>query len=85
MNQNTLTSRMTRFCKYAGLGGACLSLGVFAGCNPEVAGIVLEGFQGLSEALLSAFFTSIQPEDATDGGGGGTTTMIISEALRLLA
>jgi len=60
-------------------GGSTFVLG---GCDPEVSGLVLAGFNDLSVTFVDAFFTLLANQAAEDqaesggdltGGGGGST------------
>lgn len=49
-----------------------------SGCDPAVRNTLLQGLEtttnGLTGALISAFFLGLQDDETTTGGGGLTTT-----------
>jgi hypothetical protein len=49
------------------------SMYLLSGCDPEVQGVVLSGFQDLAVTFVDAFFLTIQPEEeAVAGTLGGS-------------
>ena len=72
MSKRKLRSRMMRFVTAAALGGSAFQL---SGCDPVVRDTLLLGLetttQSLSATLISAFFISLEDDDAS---GGLTTT-----------
>lgn len=70
-------NRWTRWVAAAALGGSAFQL---SGCDPRVRDTILTGLedttQSLSEALISAFFITLDDENDPSNGGttGGTTT-----------
>lgn len=68
--------RVARIVVAAAVGGSVFQL---SGCDPRVRDTILVGLeettQGLSSALISAFFITLDDEGDTSGGTtGGTTT-----------
>ena len=70
MNKQSIWKRFVRATTILAVGGSAFQL---SGCDPAVRATLLEGLQqtsiGLSTALISAFFLSLED----DNGGGGTT------------
>lgn len=47
---------------------------LLSSCDPTVSGMVLDGFNGLSNTFVDAFFTLLQNKAAEDQGTTTTTT-----------
>ena len=73
MMKQTVRSRITRALMVAAMGGSAFQL---SGCDPAVRSTLLTGLsattQGLSTALISAFFLSL--ENGSGSGASGLTT-----------
>ena len=73
MATRSLRTRLLRTAMTLAVGGSAFQL---SGCDPEVRSTLLDGLlttsTGLSTALISAFFLSL--EDDAAGGAGLTTT-----------
>lgn len=73
MTTRKLRTRLLRTATTLAVGGSAFQV---SGCDPEVRATLLEGLQstttGLSAALISAYFQSLQ-NDETSGSGLTTT------------
>ena len=74
MARNTLRHRLIRFSYALAIGGSAFQL---SGCDPNVRDTLLTGLettsQSLTNALISAFFLTLQ-DDGTTSGVSLTTT-----------
>ncbi len=74
MAMRSLRTRLLRTAMTLAVGGSAFQL---SGCDPEVRSTLLDGLQtttnSLSTALISAFFLSLEDDDAA-GSAGLTTT-----------
>jgi len=75
MAKRNLKDRLIRLTMAAALGGSAFQL---SGCDPSVRATLLDGLeattQSLSTVLISAFFISLEDEDASGSTDGLTTT-----------
>lgn len=75
MAKTSKWGRIVRFAMTVAVGGSAFQL---SGCDPAVRSTILEGLEatttGLSGALISAFFISLEDEGSTPGAGDGLTT-----------
>lgn len=75
MAKTSSWGRFVRFAMTVAVGGSAFQL---SGCDPAVRGTILEGLEatttGLSSALISAFFISLEDEGGSTTGDGLTTT-----------
>lgn len=73
MARNSLRQRIVRFMTAVAVGGSAFQL---SGCDPNVRSTLLTGLettsQSLGSALISAFFLTLEDDDA--GSTGLTTT-----------
>lgn len=69
MTKRSFRARFMRAATALAVGGSAFQL---SGCDPEVRGTLLSGLesttQGLSAALISAFFLTLQDNDSADSG-----------------
>jgi len=77
MNWGAKKNRLVRLMVATAVGGSAFQL---SGCDPRVRDTILVGLeettQGLSSALITAFFITLDDESDSSNGGttGGTTT-----------
>ena len=75
MATRSMRTRLLRTAMTFAVGGSAFQL---SGCDPAVRSTLLEGLQtttsSLSTALISAFFLSLQDDEATSGGSSDLTT-----------
>jgi hypothetical protein len=75
MAKNITRGRLVRWVMTAAVGGSAFQL---SGCDPAVRSTVLDGLEAtttsLTNALISAFFISLEDEGSSTSTGGLTTT-----------
>ena len=76
MKKNNLRRRVVRFAVAAAVGGSAFQL---SGCDPAVRDTMLVGLETttltLSDALITAFFLSLEDDSSSDGSGLTTTSL----------
>lgn len=75
MAKRTFRNRVVRLAAVLAVGGSAFQL---SGCDPAVRSSLLAGLENttnsLTDALVSAFFLTLQDDSATGGGGSTTAT-----------